>query len=290
METTGHRFRQLVSEESPLQVLGTVNAYSAIIAKRQGVKAIYLSGGGVAACSLGIPDLGITTLNDVLTDAKRITNACDLPLLADIDVGWGGLFNIARTIKEMISSGVAAVHIEDQIAQKRCGHRPNKQIVPKEEMTDRIKAAVDARTDNDFVIMARTDSIDNEGQEKALERIYAYIDAGADMIFPEAVYTLEQYQYFRSHISVPILANITEFGKTPLFTKEELANTGVDIILYPLSIFRAMSKSAIALYDEIITKGTQKDALKRMQTREELYDYLGYHNYETKLDNFLNES
>ena len=284
MKSVGHQFRDLVKEEAPLQVLGTINAYSAIIAKKRGAKAIYLSGGGVAACSLAVPDLGITTLNDVLIDAKRITDVCNLPLLVDIDVGWGAAFNIARAIKEMIRCNVAAVHIEDQVAEKRCGHRPNKSIVSKEEMADRIKVAVDARTDDSFVIMARTDAIANEGQEAALERIHSYIEAGADMIFPEAVYTLEQYQYFKSHINVPILANITEFGKTPLFTKDELKSSGVDIILYPLSAFRAMSKSTIKIYDEILKNGTQQVVIEDMQTREDLYEYLGYYDYETKLD------
>lgn len=280
----GKKFRDAVKAEKPLQIVGAVNAYTAMLAEDAGYKAIYLSGGGVAACSNGIPDLGITTMEDVLIDARRITAATQLPLLVDIDVGWGGAFNIARTIREMERAGVAAVHIEDQIAQKRCGHRPNKEIVPTGEMQDRIKAAVDAKTDKDFVVMARTDALANEGLEKTIERAVAYVEAGADMIFAEAMTDIAHYQKFKNAVKVPLLANLTEFGKTPYYTREELAGVGVDMLLYPLSAFRAMSKAAIAVYETIRKDGHQKNVLDLMQTREELYERLGYHEYEQKLD------
>lgn len=282
--SAGKRFRDAVAQNNPLQVVGTVNAYSAIMAERIGHKAIYLSGGGVAACSLGVPDLGISTMQDVLSDASRITDASELPLLVDIDTGWGGNFNIARCIREMTRAGVAAVHIEDQVMQKRCGHRPNKAIVSKDEMVDRIKAAVDAKTDDNFVVMARTDALAVEGMEAAVERAVACVEAGADMIFPEAINTLEQYQTFTDAVKVPCLANITEFGATPLFTAEELAKVGIRIQLFPLSAFRAMSKAAEQVYHSILQAGTQNDVVDTMQTRMELYDYLGYHEYEQKLD------
>jgi methylisocitrate lyase len=282
--SAGKRFRDAVAENNPLQVVGTVNAYSAIMAERIGHKAIYLSGGGVAACSLGVPDLGISTMQDVLTDASRITDATELPLLVDIDTGWGGNFNIARCIREMTRAGVAAVHIEDQVMQKRCGHRPNKAIVSQDEMVDRIKAAVDAKTDDNFVVMARTDALAVEGMEAAVERAVACVEAGADMIFPEAINTLEQYQTFTEAVGVPCLANITEFGATPLFTAEELASVGIRMQLFPLSAFRAMSKAAEQVYQSILEAGTQSSVVDPMQTRMELYDYLGYHEYEQKLD------
>lgn len=270
--------------EKPLQVVGTINAYTALQAKRAGFHAIYLSGAGVANASYGLPDLGITTLNDVLEDVRRIMSAVDLPLLVDIDTGWGGAFSIARTIKEMIKAEAAAVHIEDQVQAKRCGHRPGKALVEKEEMIDRIKAAVDAKTDPDFVIMARTDALANEGLNKALERISAYIEAGADMIFFEGVRKLEEYQALTEQCNVPVLANITEFGVTPLFTLEELEEVGVSLALYPLSAFRAMSAAAEKVYDTIRKNGSQNDILAEMQTREELYQVLNYHFYEDKLN------
>lgn len=282
--TQGAKFRAAVAEEHPLQVVGAITAYAAKMAQRTGFKAIYLSGGGVAANSLGIPDLGISTMEDVLIDIRRITDASDLPLLVDIDTGWGGAFNIARTIRSMIKAGVGAVHIEDQVAAKRCGHRPGKEIVSKEEMVDRIKAAVDARYDESFVIMARTDAIAVEGIEKAIERAQACIEAGADMIFPEAIYTLEQYRQFKDAVKVPILANITEFGQTPLFTTDELKGAGVDIVLYCCGAYRAMNKAALNFYETVRRDGTQKAAVPTMQTRAELYDYLNYHQYEQKLD------
>ena len=288
--TPGARFRQEVSENNPLQVVGTVNAYSAIMAEKVGHKAIYLSGGGVAACSFGTPDLGITTLKDVLEDVLRITDASTLPLLVDIDTGWGGSFNIARCVREMIRAGAAAVHIEDQVMQKRCGHRPNKAIVSQEEMVDRIKAAVDARTDQDFVIMARTDALAVEGMDSAVERAIACVEAGADMIFPEAINTLEQYRTFTRAVGVPCLANITEFGATPLFSAEELASVGIKIQLFPLSAFRAMSNAALNVYRHILADGTQQNTLASMQTRMELYDFLGYHEYEQKLDELFARS
>lgn len=282
--SAGQSFRHAVADNRPLQVVGTINAYTARMAKNVGHKAIYLSGGGVAANSLGMPDLGISTLDDVLTDARRITDVCDLPLLVDIDTGFGGAFNIARTIRSMIKAGVAAVHMEDQVASKRCGHRPGKAIVGKAEMVDRIKAAVDARTDEGFVIMARTDALAVEGMEKAVERAVACVEAGADMIFPEAVRTLEQYREFKSAVGVPILANITEFGHTPLFTTPELGEAGVDMVLYCCAAYRAMNKAALDTYVAIRDQGHQRDMIERMQTREELYQHLGYHDYEQKLD------
>ena len=284
LKSAGARFRAAVQEEHPLQVIGAVNAYAARLAERTGFKALYLSGGGVAACSYGIPDLGITTLDDVLTDVRRITDITELPLLVDIDTGWGGAFNIARTIKSMIKFGAAAVHIEDQVQTKRCGHRPGKAIVPAAEMVDRIKAAVDAKTDKDFVIMARTDALAVEGLQAAIDRACACVEAGADMIFPEAVTELTMYQQFSEAVKVPVLANITEFGSTPLYTTEELTANGVSLVLYPLSAFRAMSKAALNVYEAIRRDGTQKNVLDTMQTRAELYDYLDYHAYEQKLD------
>jgi methylisocitrate lyase len=282
--SAGARFRAAVAEEHPLQVVGAITAYAALMARRVGFRALYLSGGGVAANSLGMPDLGISTMEDVLTDLRRITDACDLPVLVDVDTGWGGAFNIARTVRAMIGSGAAAIHIEDQVAAKRCGHRPGKAIVPKDEMVDRIKAAVDARYDDTFVIMARTDAIAVEGFGPAVERAIACVEAGADMIFPEAIYTLDQYREFKNAVKVPILANITEFGKTPLFTTDELETAGVDIALYCCGAYRAMNKAALNFYETVRRDGTQKAAVPAMQTREELYDFLGYHAYEEKLD------
>jgi len=286
-ETPGARFRAALAAEKPLQVVGAINAYAARLAQAAGFRAIYLSGGGVAANSLGIPDLGISTMEDVLIDVRRITDACPLPLLVDIDTGWGGAFNIARTIRQMIKAGAAAVHIEDQVSAKRCGHRPGKELVPTEEMADRIKAAVDARTDPHFVIMARTDALASEGLARAIERAQAYVSAGADMIFAEAVTEAPMYAAFRKAVGVPILANITEFGKTPLFTREELAAAGVDIILYCCAAYRAMNAAALKVYETIRTEGTQKSVLPLMQTREELYKFLDYHAYEQKLDDLF---
>jgi len=280
----GKKLRKAIEAGKPLQIVGTINAYTALLAEQAGHEAIYLSGGGVAASSLGVPDLGITTLQDVLIDVERITNASSLPLLVDADTGWGGAFNISRTVKSLISYGAAGLHIEDQVAQKRCGHRPNKEIVSSEEMVDRIKAAVDAKTDQDFVIMARTDALANEGLESAIERAQAYEESGADALFPEALIELEQYEEFKKHVKIPILANITEFGQTPLFGCEQLNKAGVDMVLYPLSAFRAMSKAAEAVYLDINKKGTQEGQLKNMQTRDELYDVLDYHSFENKLD------
>jgi len=285
----GARFRQQVADNNPLQVVGTINAYTALMAEKVGHKAIYLSGGGVAACSFGTPDLGITTMKDVLEDVLRITDASTLPLLVDIDTGWGGNFNIARCVREMIRAGAAAVHIEDQVMQKRCGHRPNKAIVSQDEMVNRIKAAVDAKTDDDFVIMARTDALAVEGMDSAVERAIACVEAGADMIFPEAINTLEQYQAFTEVVKVPCLANITEFGSTPLFTAEELAGVGIKLQLFPLSAFRAMSNAALNVYQHILSDGTQQNTVASMQTRMELYDFLGYHDYEQKLDELFNQ-
>lgn len=285
----GKRFRTLVKEHAPLQVLGTINAYSAMLAEASGAQAIYLSGAGVANASYGLPDLGMTGLADVLEDVRRITQACSLPLLVDVDTGWGHAFNIARTVQLMERSGVAAIHIEDQKAAKRCGHRPNKAIVSMQEMGDRIKAAVDARVDADFVIMARTDALAVEGMNAALERAAFYVESGADMIFPEALITLDQYQTFTQQITVPVLANITEFGKTPLFTREELNQAGVKLILYPLSAFRAMSNAALQVYRTILSHGTQQDALALMQTRDDLYTILKYREYEKKLDQFTED-
>ncbi len=282
--TAGARFRAAVAAEKPLQVIGTINAYHARLAERTGYKAIYLSGGGVAAASLGVPDLGITTLDDVLTDVRRITDACSLPLLVDADTGFGSAFNIARTVKSLIKFGAAAMHIEDQVQAKRCGHRPGKEIVSREEMVDRIKAAVDARTDPDFVIMARTDALAVEGLAPAIERARACVEAGADMIFPEAVTELSMYRKFADAVKVPVLANITEFGATPLFTVEELRGANVSLVLYPLSAFRAMNQAALKVYETVRREGTQKNVVDIMQTRNELYDYLDYHRFESKLD------
>lgn len=282
--SAGLRFRQAVSSENPLAIVGCVNAYFARLATASGFKAIYLSGGGVAACSCGIPDLGITSLEDVLIDARRITDNVDTPLLVDIDTGWGGAFNISRTIKAMEKAGVAAVHLEDQVAQKRCGHRPNKAIVSQMEMVDRVKAAVDARVDENFVIMARTDALAVEGLDAAIERAQACVEAGADMIFPEAITELAMYQQFVDAVKVPVLANITEFGATPLYSQQQLAQVGVDMVLYPLSTFRAASKAALNVYQAIKNDGTQENVVDTMQPRMELYDYLGYHDYEQKLD------
>jgi len=287
--SSGKKFRDALKENSPLVIPGTINAYSAILAEKSGHKAIYLSGGGVAAASYGIPDLGITSMEDVLTDVKRITNASSLPLLVDIDTGWGGAFNIAKTIKSMIDAGCGAVHIEDQVSQKRCGHRPNKSLVSKDEMQDRIKSAVDGRHDESFFIMARTDAIASEGIEGALERILAYVEEGADGIFLEAATSLEEYALVKKEINVPILANITEFGKTPLFTKDELAKVGVDMMLFPLTAFRAMSQIAEKVYISLAKDGTQDGLLDIMQTREELYDRLNYHSFEQKLDDLFKD-
>jgi methylisocitrate lyase len=280
----GARFLAALKAEKPLQIAGAINAYAARLAERAGFKALYLSGGGVSAASLGVPDLGIITLEDVLIDARRITDISDLPLLVDIDTGFGSAFNIARTIRALIKAGAAAVHIEDQVQAKRCGHRPGKQLAPKEEMVDRIKAAVDARTDPAFQIMARTDALAVEGLEAALDRAQAYIAAGADLLFPEAVTDPAQYAQFARAAGVPVLANMTEFGQTPLLSAAELGRCGVDMILYPLSAFRAMSQAAIRLYAAIRQDGTQAGLLGEMQTREALYDVLGYHSYEQKLD------
>ena len=281
----GAKFRQALQEERPLQVIGAICAYHARLAQRTGYKALYLSGGGVAAGSLGLPDLGISNLDDVLIDVRRITDVCELPLLVDCDTGFGAsAFNVGRTVRSLIKAGAAATHIEDQVGAKRCGHRPGKELVSAEEMCDRIKAAVDARTDAQFAIMARTDSLAGEGMEAALVRAAKYVAAGADMIFPEAVTELAQYRKFVDAVKVPVLANITEFGETPLFTLDELRSAGVAIALYPLSAFRAMNRAALAVYQSVRHKGTQKDVLATMQTRDELYDYLDYHAYERKLD------
>ncbi len=280
----GQKFRDAVASEKPLQVIGAINAYHARLAERTGYKAIYLSGGGVAAGSLGLPDLGISTLDDVLTDVRRITDVCSLPLLVDVDTGFGGAFNIARTVKSLIKFGAGAMHIEDQVLSKRCGHRPGKEIVSKDEMVDRIKAAADARTDPGFVIMARTDALAVEGLDAAIERAAACVEAGADMIFPEAMTELSMYKKFADAVKVPILANITEFGHTPLFTVEELRSVNVALVLYPLSAFRAMNKAALNVYQTLRKEGTQKSVVDTMQTRDELYDYLDYHKFEQKLD------
>ena len=283
----GERFRAAVAEERPLQVVGAINAYTARMAEATGFRALYLSGGGVAANSLGMPDLGISTMEDVLTDVRRITEVTTLPLLVDIDTGWGSAFNIAQTIRSMIKAGAAAVHMEDQVGAKRCGHRPGKELVPAEEMVDRIKAAVDARTDEHFVIMARTDALAGEGLPAAIDRAQAYVAAGADMIFAEAVTELPQYTEFREALGVPILANITEFGQTPLWTREELAAAGVDIILYCCAAYRAMNAAALQVYEAIRTEGTQKHVIPMMQSRTDLYKYLDYYSYEEKLDNLF---
>ncbi len=288
-QTPGSKLRLAVEENNPLQVVGAVNAFNAVMAEKSGHKALYLSGGGVAACSLGTPDLGISTLNDVVIDAQRITAASSLPLLVDVDTGWGGAFNIARCVREMIRADVAGMHIEDQVMQKRCGHRPNKAIVSQQEMVDRVKAAVDARTDDSFVIMARTDALAVEGMQSAIDRAKACVEAGADMIFPEAMNELSQYQEFVDAVEVPVLANITEFGATPLFTTTELASVGVKLALYPLSAFRAASKAALKVYHTLLEEGTQQSTVGDMQTRAELYNYLNYHQYEQTLDQLFKE-
>ena len=287
--SAGKKFREALKEESPLQIVGAVNAYSALQAKRVGYKALYLSGAGVANSSYGLPDLGMTMLEDVCIDIRRITSAVDLPLLVDADTGWGHAFNIARTVKEMTKAGAAGIHLEDQVAAKRCGHRPNKELVSTEEMCDRIRAAVDAKTDPDFVIMARTDAHASEGQQSAIDRAKAYVEAGADMIFAEAIHTLKEYKEFTDVIKVPVLANITEFGATPMFTTEELGSVGISMVLYPLSAFRAMNKAALAVYQELKDKGTQEGVLDIMQTRMELYDMLNYHAYEQKMDELFSK-
>jgi methylisocitrate lyase len=282
--SAGARFRAAIAAERPLQIVGAINAYHARLAEHAGYRAIYLSGGGVAAGSLGLPDLAISTLDDVLTDVRRITDVCDLPLLVDVDTGFGGAFNIARTVKSLIKFGAGAMHIEDQVMQKRCGHRPNKEIVSKEEMVDRIKAAADAKTDSNFVIMARTDALAVEGLEAAVDRACACLEAGADMIFPEAITELSMYKKFADAVKVPILANITEFGQTPLFSVKELASANVGMVLYPLSAFRAMNAAALRVYEGIRKDGSQKGVVELMQSRDDLYQHLGYHDYEQKLD------
>lgn len=289
LKSMGKAFKQAVQDNKPLQILGTINAYSAMLAQSAGAKAIYLSGAGVANASYGLPDLGMTNLTDVLEDARRIMAACPLPLLVDIDTGWGHAFNIARSIQLMEQAGVAAVHIEDQVLAKRCGHRPNKAIVSLQEMGDRIKAAVDARSDPDFVIMARTDAYAVEGMNSAIERAALCIELGADMIFAEAMTDLDEYRVFTNKVQAPILANITEFGKTPLFTRQELADAGVSLILYPLSAFRAMSKAALTTYETIIQQGTQRPIIDAMQSRNDLYQVLGYHKFEEKLDQLMED-
>ncbi|HXF80456.1 MAG TPA: methylisocitrate lyase [Usitatibacter sp.] len=283
--TPGAKFRQALKDEKPLQVVGAINAYHAMLARASGYRAIYISGGGVAAGSLGVPDLGISNLDDVLTDVRRITDACDLPLMVDVDTGFGAsAFNVARTVKSMTKFGAAAMHIEDQVGAKRCGHRPGKELVSKEEMADRIKAAVDAKTDPDFFVIARTDALASEGFERMLERAQACVEAGADGLFPEAITDLEMYAKVCKAVKVPVLANITEFGKTPLFTLEELRGAGIAIALYPLSAFRAANLAALKVYEDLRSHGTQKASVPAMQTREDLYKYLGYHDYERKLD------
>lgn len=288
--TAGARFRTAVKEESPLQVMGAITAYAGLMAKRTGYKALYLSGGGVAANSLGMPDLGISSMEDVLTDARRIVEATDMPLLVDIDTGWGGAFNIARTIKSCIRTGIAAVHMEDQVGQKRCGHRPGKEVVSLSEMVDRVKAAVDAKTDSSFVLMARTDAAAVEGIDSAIERACAYVEAGADMIFPEAMRSLDDYRRFKSAVKVPILANLTEFGSTPFFTTDELRDAGVDIALYCCGAYRAMNKAALNFYETVRREGTQKNIIDTLQSRADLYDFLNYHSYEDKLDSLFSKS
>ncbi len=289
ISSAGARFRAAVAAEKPLQVIGAINAYHAKLAEHTGYKALYISGGGVAAGSLGLPDLGISTLDDVLTDVRRITDATQLPVLVDVDTGFGGAFSIARAVKAMIKFGAGAVHIEDQVLAKRCGHRPGKEIVSQAEMVDRIKAAVDARTDPDFVIMARTDALAVEGLQSAIDRACACVEAGADMVFPEAITELSMYKKFSEAVKVPVLANITEFGSTPLYTVEELAGADVSLVLYPLSAFRAMNKAALNVYESIRREGTQKNVLDQMQTRMELYEHLGYHDYEQKLDELFSQ-
>lgn len=288
--TPGMRFRNALQAEKPLQIIGTINAYAAMMAEQVGFKALYISGAGVANYSYGLPDLGITSLDNVLEDVRRITSVTPLPVLVDIDTGWGGAFNIARTIQQMIKAGVAAVHIEDQVQAKRCGHRPNKAVVPIEEMVDRIKVAVDAKTDPSFVIMARTDAIANEGLQAGIDRANQYIEAGADMIFAEAITKLEDYQQFTKAVKAPVLANITEFGVTPMFTIEELKKVGIAMVLYPLSAARAMQKAALEVFRTIREKGTQQPVLDLMQPRKELYEFLKYHDYENKLDELFGKS
>jgi len=291
VETPGRRFRDALRQEKPLQVVGTICAYHARMAKRAGYRAIYLSGGGVAAGSLGLPDLGISNLDDVLIDIRRITDVCDLPLLVDVDTGFGAsAFNVARTTRSIAKAGAAAMHIEDQVGAKRCGHRPGKELVSKDEMCDRIKAAVDARGDDSFVIMARTDALAGEGFDAAISRVVSYVEAGADMIFPEAITDLAMYRRFADAVKVPVLANITEFGKTPLFTAEELRSVGVALVLYPLSAFRAMNKAAFKVYETLRRTGSQQSVVGDMQTREELYDFLDYHAYEQKLDELFSRN
>jgi methylisocitrate lyase len=287
--SAGSLLREALAAERPLQVVGAINAFAARMAAACGFKALYLSGGGVAANSLGMPDLGVSTMDDVLIDIRRITDACPLPLLVDADTGWGGAFNIARTVRSFIKAGAAGLHIEDQVQSKRCGHRPGKEIVSKGEMVDRIKSAVDGRTDSDFVIMARTDALAVEGIEAAIERAVACVEAGADMIFPEAMTDLDMYRRFKDAVKVPILANITEFGHTPLYTRDELASVGVDIVLHCCSAYRAMNAAALATYQAIRRDGTQKNVLHLMQTRADLYEYLDYHAYEAKLDELFAE-
>ena len=287
--SAGKKLREALAEESPLQVVGTINAYSAMMAEKVGYRAIYLSGAGVANGSFGLPDLGMTSLNDVLEDVKRITGACNLPLLVDIDTGWGGAFNIARTIKEMTRSGAAGAHIEDQVAQKRCGHRPNKEIVSCEEMEDRIKAAVDAKLDQDFVLMARTDALAVSGLQEVIDRAGRFQEAGADAIFAEAMTELSMYEKVVQSVDVPVLANITEFGSTPLYTLEELGSAGVAMALYPLSAFRAMNQAALNVYSTLRSQGTQASLIDKMQSRNDLYEFLGYHEYENKLDTLFSK-
>ena len=285
--SAGLKFKHAIANNRPLQVVGTINAYTAMMAEKMGHQAIYLSGAGVANASFGMPDLGMTSLDNVLEDIRRITGASNLPLLVDADTGWGGAFNIARTVKEMTKAGAAGFHIEDQVAQKRCGHRPNKEIVSQGEMVDRIKAAVDAKTDSDFYIMARTDAFQKEGLNAAIDRAAVCVEAGADAIFAEAVHDLADYQAFAKAINVPILANITEFGQTPIYTKEQLSDVGVEMVLYPLSAFRAMNKAALNVYSAILNEGSQQSQIENMQTRSELYDFLDYHTYENTLDNLF---
>ncbi|MDQ3270521.1 MAG: methylisocitrate lyase [Pseudomonadota bacterium] len=289
-DSAGARFRAAIEQESPLQVMGAITAYAGLMASRVGYKALYLSGGGVAANSLGVPDLGISTMEDVLTDARRIVDATRMPLLVDIDTGWGGAFNIARTIRSFERAGVAAVHMEDQVGQKRCGHRPGKEVVSLSEMVDRVRTAVDARSDDGFVIMARTDAAAVEGIDSAIERACAYAEAGADMIFPEAMQTLDDYRRFKQAVKVPVLANLTEFGATPFFTTDELRGAGVDIALYCCGAYRAMNKAALNFYETVRRDGTQKNIVDSLQTRAELYDFLGYHSYEEKLDELFAQS
>ncbi len=288
--TAGLRFRETLKNNKPLQIVGCINAYCALMAEKVGHKSVYLSGAGVSNASFGMPDLGMTSLNDVVEDAKRITSVTNLPLLVDIDTGWGGAFNISRTIKEMYRSGVASIHIEDQVGQKRCGHRPNKEMVSTGEMVDRIKACVDARQDESFFIIARTDAFASEGMESSIDRSNSYIEAGADGIFAEAMTDKGHYKTFKKALSVPILANMTEFGKTPLSSKEELSNVGVDMILYPLSAFRAMNKAALNVYEKLLSEGHQKSLLNHMQTRDELYEFLDYESYENKLDELFDKN